>query len=55
MKNIERGILPHSSRLRGYPKTTTTVRVTAREESAIGRHQRGTTSTEQNKQFDPGG
>ena len=37
------------------PNTATTARVTARDEAAIGRHQRGTTSTDQNKQFDPGG
>ena len=39
-------------------KTTTTARVTAGEESArlpVDRQQRGTTLTEQNKQFDPGG
>ena len=55
-KHREGGILlPPSRPAGGIPKTTTTVRVAAREEAAIGRHQRGTTSTEQNKQFDPGG
>ena len=38
----------------GNPSATTT-RVVAREETSISRHQRRTTSTEQNKQFDPGG
>ena len=37
------------------PKTATAARVAVREEAVIGRHQRGTTSTEQNKQFHPGG
>ena len=39
----------------GRNPRTTTVRVAAREEAAIGGCQRGTTSTEQNNQFDPGG
>ena len=39
----------------GNPKKITTARVAAREETAIGRHQRGTRSTEQSKEFDPGG
>ena len=37
------------------PNTATTARVAARDEAAIGRHQRGITSTNQNKQFDSGG
>ena len=37
------------------PETVTTARVAACEEAAIGRHQGGTTSTEQNKEFDPWG
>ena len=41
--------------LAGNPNTATTARVAAREEATIGRHQRGTASTDQNKQFDPGG
>ena len=49
------GRLPHSSRLRGDPETATTARVSAREEAAISRQQRGATSTEQSKQFDPEG
>ena len=39
----------------GRNPRTTTVRVAALEEAAIGGCQRGTTSTEQNNQFDPGG
>ena len=39
----------------GNPEAVTTARLAAREEAAIGRHQRGTTSTDQNKQYDPGG
>ena len=39
----------------GNPETVRTARVTAREEAGIGRHQRGTTLTDQNKQYDPGG
>ena len=39
----------------GNPEAVTTAQVAAREEAAIGRHQRGTTSTDQNKQYDPGG
>ena len=37
------------------PNTVTIARVVDHEEAAIGRHQRGTTSTDQNKQYDPGG
>ena len=48
------GDYPIQADFAGNPKPTTG-RVTARGEAAIGRHQRGTTSTEQNKQFDPGG
>ena len=39
----------------GSPNTTTTAQVAAREEAAAGLHQRATTSTEQNMQFDPSG
>ena len=38
----------------GRSPTATTARVAAREEAAISRQQRGTTSTEQSKRFDPG-
>ncbi|CAM9495867.1 unnamed protein product, partial [Ascophyllum nodosum] len=48
------GDYPNQDDFGGNP-TATAARVAAREEGAIGRHQRGTTSTEQNKQFDPGG
>ena len=37
------------------PQATIAQQVSAREDAAIGRYQRGTTSIEQNKQFDPGG
>ena len=50
----EEGDYPTQADFGGNP-TATTVRVAVSEEAAIGRHQRGTTSTEQNKQFDPGG
>ena len=48
------GDYPVQADFEGNPKTTI-ARVAAREEAAIDRHQRGTTSTEENKQFDPGG
>ena len=35
--------------------TVTAARVTAREEAAIGKHRQGTASTDENKQYDPGG
>ena len=38
---------------RETPKIATAARVAAREEAAISRHQRGASSTEQNKQFEP--
>ena len=49
------GDYPIQGDFAGNPETVTAARVAAREEAAIGRHQRGTTSTDQNKQFDPGG
>ena len=33
----------------------TAARVAAREEAAIGKQRQGTTSTDENKQYDPGG
>ena len=33
----------------------TATRVAAREEAAIGKHRQGTASTDENKQYDPGG
>ena len=48
------GDYPTQEDFGGYP-TATTTRVAAREEAAISRQQRGTASTEQSKQFDPGG
>ena len=48
------GDYPIQADFGGNLKTTITARVVAREEATIGRHQRGTASTEQNKQFDPG-
>ena len=50
-----RGYYPIQPDFAGNPNIATTTRVAAREEAAIGRHQRGTTSTDQNKQFDRGG
>ena len=35
--------------------TVTAARVAAREEAAIGKHRQGTASTDENKQYDPGG
>ena len=49
------GHYPIQTDFAGNPETVTTARVAAREEVAIGWYQRGTTSTEQNQQFDPGG
>ena len=49
------GDYPIQADFAGNPKTATTAPVAAREEAAISRQQRGVTSTEQNKQFDPGG
>ena len=55
-KSSERGkYYPIQADFGGDPKETSTARVAACEEAAIGRHQRRTTSTEQSKQFDPGG
>ena len=45
---------PTQAEFWGNP-TATTAQVAAREEAVIGRHQRETTSTEQNRQFSPGG
>ena len=36
-------------------KAVTAARVAAREEDAIGKHRQGTVSTDENKQYDPGG
>ena len=36
-------------------KAVTATQVAAREEAAIGKHRQGTTSTDENKQYDPGG
>ena len=33
----------------------TAARVAAREEGTIGKHRQGTASTDENKQYDPGG
>ena len=49
------GDYPTQADFGGNPKKAKTARVAAREEAAIGRHQRGTTSTKQNEQFDPRG
>ena len=49
------GDYPIQGDFAGNPETVTAARIAAREEATIGRHQRGTTSTDQNKQFDPGG
>ena len=55
-KNTHRGgDCPIQADFVGNPEAVTSARVAAREEAAIGRHQRGTTSTDQNKQYDPGG
>ena len=35
--------------------TVTAARVAAREEAAIGKHRQGTASTDENKQYNPGG
>ena len=50
------GGYPIQADFAGNPKTAKTVygRVTAREKAAISRQQRGATSTDQNKKFDPG-
>ena len=48
------GDYPIQADFGGNPKATT-AQVSAREDATIGRHQRGTTSIEQNKQFDPEG
>ena len=54
-KSTDRGgNYPLQADFRGNP-ITTTARVAAHAEAAIGRQQRGTTSTEQSKQFDPRG
>ena len=49
------GDYPIQANFRGNPTTATTAQVAAREEAAIGQHRQGTTSTDQNKQYDPGG
>ena len=55
-KSIDwRGEYPIQADFAVSPNTATTARVAPRDEAAIGRHQRGTTLTDQNKQFDPGG
>ena len=53
-KSTEKGgDYPTHADFGGNP-TGATARIAACGEAAIGRHQRETTSTEQNKQFDPG-
>ena len=47
------GDYPTQANLEGNP-TAIIARVATREEAAIGRYQRGTTSTDQNQQFDHG-
>ena len=49
------GDYPIQADFGGNPKTATAQQVSARQDAAIGRHQRGTTPTAQNKQFNPGG
>ena len=49
------GDYPIQADFAGNPETVTAARVTAREEAAIGRYQRGVAVTDQNKQFDTGG
>ena len=39
----------------GDPNTAITTQVAAREEVAIGQHRQGTASTDESKQYDPGG
>ena len=54
-KSTDRGgDYPIQAHFGGNPKATTAQQVSAREDAVTGRHQRGTTSTEQNKQFDRG-
>ena len=48
------GKLPIQADFGGNPNTATTAQVAAREEAAIGQHRQGTTSTDQNKQYDRG-
>ena len=50
-----RGDYPIQADFAENPETVTAARVAACEETAIGRHQRGTTSTEQNKKSRPWG
>ena len=47
------GDYPIQADFGGNPNTATTA-VAAREEAAIGQHRQGTTSTDQNKQYDRG-
>ena len=39
----------------GNPNTATTVQVAAHEKAMIGQHRQGTASTDENKEYDPGG
>ena len=39
----------------GNTNAVTATRVAAHEEAAIGKHRQGTASTDENKQYDPGG
>ena len=48
------GDYPIQADFAGNTNTVTAARVAAREEAAIGWHQRGATSTDQNKQYDRG-
>ena len=49
------GNYPIHANFEGNPKTTPQVTVRQTVRLPIGRQQRGTTSTEKNEQFDPGG
>ena len=55
-KSTDRGgYYPIQADFGGNPKATTAQQVSACEDTVIDWHQRGTTSTDQNKQFHPGG
>ena len=50
-----RGDYPIQADFGEDPNTATAAQVSAREEAAIGKHRQRTASTDENKQYDPGG
>ena len=55
LKSTEWGDCPIQADFAENTNAVTAARFAAREEAAIGQHRQGTASTDENKQYDPGG